>query len=127
MEEKQPETKKQTLVARLRQHRTSLAKILRDDRLSPNRRLLAFCLALWLDANQTTDQQFVQNLVQAVWVSPQRWRWSGTGDREDGKGDDPQSLLEQQTVRRMKSVFDDLLNAEAAKQENGTEPPEAEE
>jgi hypothetical protein len=48
--EEKKEEKKPTLVARLRQHRTSLGKILRDDRLSPNRRLLAFCLALWLDA-----------------------------------------------------------------------------
>jgi hypothetical protein len=125
MEEKQPEAKKQTLVARIRQHRIALTKILRDDRLSPNRRLLAFCLALWLDAEHAAGQEFVQNLVKAVWVTPERWRWTGPGDREDGKNDDPQSVLEQQTVRRMKGVFDDLLNAEAARQEV-PEPPEVE-
>lgn len=100
---------KQTRVARLREHRTALNKILRDDRLSPNRRVLAFCLSLWLDTTATDDQLFLRNLMEGVWINPKRWKWL---DDEDPQQVEPQSLLEQQAVSKIKGAFDSMIKAE---------------
>lgn len=99
------DTIKDKRVARLREHRTALNKILRDERLSPDRRVLASCLALWLDAASVEDQQFLRSLMEGVWVKPKRWKW------DDDSGE-PQSLLEQQTVGKLKGVFDAILEGD---------------
>lgn len=91
---------------RLRENRTALTRLLRDDRLTPNRRLLGFCMALWLDAREEVDRQFIQRLMEAVWVSPIRTRWTDSDDPQE-----PQSLtnVEREGALQIKGIFDNLL------------------
>lgn len=91
---------------RLRENRTALTKLLRDDRLTPNRRLLAFCMALLLDAREEADREFIQRLIEAVWVSPSRTRWNDSDDPQE-----PQSLtnVERDGALQIKSIFDTML------------------
>jgi len=56
-------------------HRSILTKILKDDRISPNRRLLGEMLHLWLDAETVEDKQQLMSLIQATYGSPKRTTW----------------------------------------------------
>lgn len=97
---------KQDKFGRLRENRVALTKLLRDDRLTPNRRILAFCLALWLDARDDADRQFLQRLIEAVWVSPVRTRWN---DPDDPSEQPVQTNLERDGAAEIKGIFDQML------------------
>lgn len=63
-------------------HQTILNKICKDERLSPNRRLLGEMLALWLDCTEEKEKDALLKVILANFGSSQRTFWL---DREDGK------------------------------------------
>lgn len=93
-------------IGRLREHRIVLNKLLRDDRISPNRRLLAQLLAMMLDANTEEDRQFLKTLMLESFAPGRRaTKWT---DDEDPAGES-NSLLDQQSGSEINSVFDQVV------------------
>jgi hypothetical protein len=110
----------------VREHRTALARILNDDRLSPNRRLLAEVLALYIDADQekrkyagdktpedefdevaaARDKALIHDLIRSEFIDQRGFRFTEKGE---GVEEERQTKIEKEAVETMKSVFNSIL------------------
>ena len=92
-----------------------LNKILKDDRLSPNRRMLAEMLRLWLDADDKNEKAILLQLIVANFGSSQKVYWLDKTD--DGKPKQfPQNSMDIKAAEALKKYFEAM--------ERGEEPPE---
>jgi hypothetical protein len=100
---------------RKREHRIVLNRLLRDERISPNRSLLAEVLSMWLDAESDEEKAFVQDLIKNVWANPKRVRWI---DEDDPQEEANRTNLEQEARDKIKDVFDQLLGSRSEEAKN---------
>lgn len=109
---------------RLVKHKTVLHRILKDERLSPNKRLLGEMLYLWLDVDDPENKKEIMSLIQATYGSPRRVLWKD--------GDSPQlipslSKIEAEAQASLKEFFAQAQeDAEDMKNEilaEGVHPP----
>jgi hypothetical protein len=96
-------------------HKGVLNQILKDTRLSPNRRLLAELLRLWLDSEDTNEKAILLQIIVANYGSSQRPFW--LDKTEDGK---PKTF----PVNSMDVKAADALRKYFEAMEQGQEPPE---
>ena len=93
---------------RVTKHKTVLNKILRDERLSPNRRLLGEMLALWLDSQDKDEKATILKLIEANFGSPKRTLW--------GEGNSPElktslGQIEAEATAALKEYFEQVKEA----------------
>lgn len=114
---------------RIKEHRSAMAKILGDDRLSPNRRFLAEMIALYLDADQparknngvtidtskpfdavqgAADKKFFQNVIIAQFGNAKNIQWLDSQD-PDGTYEPPTERIEREAIDTLRQSYDKLL------------------
>lgn len=86
---------------RLREHRIFMNRILRDERLTPNRALLAEMMMLWMDA-EADEKAFVQGIINSVFGSPTRVRWR---DEDDPPPTGQSGPLEKEAESQIREAF----------------------
>ncbi len=102
---------------RIREHNQDLKRLIKNERLAPNRGLLAVALSMYLDADEGEEKELFFNMLKNVWVSPKTIKWV---DSED-KGDDPATIYEQQKIAQIRSAFDAVLAEHESKLPEPTE------
>lgn len=106
-----------------------MAKILGDDRLSPNRRFLAEMIALYLDADQpprknngvtidtskpfdaeaaAADKKFFQNVIIAQFGNAKNIQWLDSQD-PDGLHEPAAERIEREAVDTLREAYDKFL------------------
>lgn len=91
---------------RVREHHIVLNRLLKDERLNPNRALLAEVLAMWTDT-QGEEKTLITDILRSVWVSSKYVKWS---DDDDPPTPAPGSMTEQQQSEQIKNVFASILS-----------------
>ena len=92
-----------------------LNQILKDTRLSPNRRLLAELFRLWLDCEDRNEKAILLQIIVANYGSSQRPYWLDKTD--DGKPKQfPVNSMDIKASDALKKYFEAI--------EQGQEPPE---
>jgi hypothetical protein len=91
---------------RVREHRRYLHKVVMDDRLSPNRRLLAAVLCQWIDADPD-ERDTVTKILLGVWANPKQVKW--VDEEDDGLPKDPNTLIEAEARKKIASIFENVI------------------
>lgn len=91
---------------RTREHNIDLKRLIKNERLAPNRGLLAVALSMYLDAEPGEEKDLFFNLLKNVWVSPKKIQWV---DSED-VGDDPVATAEKEKISQLRAAFDAVLD-----------------
>ena len=88
---------------RIREHNQDLKRLTKNERLAPNRGLLAVALSMYLDADEGPEKELFFNLLKNVWVDARRVRlWLDTEDVEMT----PQVDRKQEKLAEIRAVFD---------------------
>lgn len=122
---------------RVREHRTDLSKLIKDDRLSPNRRLLAELFALYIDADQekrqyagkntpkeefdeaaaARDKALFHDVIRSEFVNKRGLNYVEAGETDET---DKQTRIEIDAANKLKGIFDDILGKTSAAPIGGT-------
>lgn len=92
---------------RAREYHIVLNRLLRDERLNPNRALLAVALSMLTDA-EGDEVDLIKSVLATVWGNPKMVRWS---DEDDPRVPNPSTERERDQAEQIKSVWDSLLPA----------------
>lgn len=92
---------------RVREYHIILNRLLRDERLNPNRALLAVVLSMLTDT-EGEEYELIKSVIQSVWGNPKYARWS---DPDDPATPQANSNREIEQTEQIKSVFADLLGS----------------
>lgn len=87
---------------RLMKHRVILNRLLKDDRLSPNRRMLGELLSMWLDCDGD-ERDKVWEIIKAQYGSAEKVRWVSS---EDAEQKESQANIEKQAIEGLRSMFE---------------------
>lgn len=106
---------------RLIKHKTSLFRLIRDERLTPHRRLLAECLLLWLDEENKETKEKIFSLIESQFGTPKHTKWI---DKNDTSVKSSLYKIEAEAVETLKDYFSQV---QAAQEEANQEKEEGNE
>jgi hypothetical protein len=93
---------------RVREYHVILNRLLKDERLNPNRALLAVALSMLTDT-EGDEHELIKSVIRAVWGTPKYSRW---GDEDDPQTPRDSNALELAQTEEIKTVFANLLKPE---------------
>ena len=109
-------------IRRWKKHVANLNRILKDDRISGSRRLLAQTLAMWIDAEDDDRKTLSLVLIGTFGFDPRRVWWKE--DDEEGVPEPETTRLDLDTRKQLRDVFADIFNdvKSDVKEENAVHP-----
>lgn len=81
-------------------------RILKDERLSPNRRSLMAVLKIWINMEPGPEKEWFRGIIDAQFGNPQRTRWT---DAEDSAEKESQSNITKEADATIKNIFSEAL------------------
>lgn len=95
-------------IGKLREHNVNIRNLLRHPGLNPNRGLLAEMILMWINTvDGTTEKKFIEDIIRAVWVSPDRVRYASSTEESDVS---MTTRTEMELDKQIRSAFGSILS-----------------
>jgi hypothetical protein len=80
-------------MSKLARHKEVIYRLVRDERLSPNRRILAEMLMLWIDETDLDMKERLLKIIEAQFGTPKIIKWDGPEKQSDTHGKEAEQSL----------------------------------
>jgi hypothetical protein len=101
-----------------KKHTRTLSMIVRDERLSPHRRLLGELLFLWVDAETEEEKKMLFEVIRAQYGSPKKTLWGEDKDSQVKKLSEAEetatAALKDFFARAQEGILEDEVQEEDA-------------
>ena len=99
---------------RLKWYKTVMNKVCLDERLSPNRRMMAGLIGMYMDADEGEEQKLMKAILLGEFVTGKGIKYFDKEDDNIAYQRELTKKLEKDADESIKSVFDAVLGTEIA-------------